>query len=351
MYGQPDAFFCLNSMCLEHEQCLSYSIRTEDDQTILHCAIFGEDFELAFKIIQMYKELVNHPDKKGHSPLHTLASKPSCLTSGIYHNLGGWDKIIYNLTIGQSSEYIENPERGSTHTSRTDDGHGFVPVTHATCLNLVKFIYKAVLITFGYGESRITKIREEKQKHLSAAHIVDELLIHSTMYDDEVVSAGQSETNEEENDKKGTETTKETAILIAARNGVSEIVERILQKFPVAIHDANHERKNVLLLAAENRHWEVYKLLLKRKVPRGLVFRKVDNQGNTALHYAAMLANKTKYFWPIPGDALQMQWEIKCLLRDPCHHASTYAPTKIAKPQKRSSPKPMYSSSKLAANG
>ena len=43
MYGQRDAFFSLNSKCNSHQDGLSYS-RRSDGQTILHCAIFGEDF-------------------------------------------------------------------------------------------------------------------------------------------------------------------------------------------------------------------------------------------------------------------------------------------------------------------
>lgn len=101
----------------------------------------------------------------------------------------------------------------------------------------------------------------------------------------------------------------EAAILVAAKNGVSEIVDIILRHFPVAIHDADKDRKNLLLLAAENRHSEVYKRLLKnRTVP--IVIHKVDDQGNTALHLAAKHEDNNK-LWPVPGAALQMQWEIK----------------------------------------
>ena len=52
----------------------------------------------------------------------------------------------------------------------------------------------------------------------------------------------------------------ETPILIAAKNGVKEMVDSILEKFPVAIHDRNKEKKNLVLLAVENRQPEVYEL-------------------------------------------------------------------------------------------
>lgn len=102
---------------------------------------------------------------------------------------------------------------------------------------------------------------------------------------------------------------RETAILIAAKNGVVEIVEKILEHFPVAIHDKNYEKKNIVLLAVQHRQPHVYELLLKRKILKETVFRQVDVDGNSALHLAAKLGENRP--WLIPGAALQMQWEIK----------------------------------------
>ena len=102
---------------------------------------------------------------------------------------------------------------------------------------------------------------------------------------------------------------KNTPILIAAKNGVKEMVEKILEVNPVSINDKNEEKKNVVLLAVENRQPEVYELLVKRKFQKESVFRAVDNKGNSALHLAAMLSNNQH--WHIPGAALEMQWEMK----------------------------------------
>lgn len=79
--------------------------------------------------------------------------------------------------------------------------------------------------------------------------------------------------------------------------------------FPVAIHDMNYQKKNVVLLAVENRQPFVYKLLLEKTTMKESVFKKVDDQGNSALHLAAKLGEHKP--WLIPGAALQMQWEIK----------------------------------------
>ncbi|RVW91570.1 hypothetical protein CK203_046208 [Vitis vinifera] len=61
------------------------------------------------------------------------------------------------------------------------------------------------------------------------------------------------------------------------------MVEKILEVNPVAINDKNEEKR--------------------------IVFRAVDNNGNSALHLAAKLSNYQP--WHITGAALQMQWEMK----------------------------------------
>ncbi|KAJ9696092.1 hypothetical protein PVL29_008374 [Vitis rotundifolia] len=101
-----------------------------------------------------------------------------------------------------------------------------------------------------------------------------------------------------------------TPILIAAKNGIKEMVESILICSPMAIHDVSPEKKNAVLLAVEYRHPNVYKVLLKRaNNMTDSVFGAVDNNGNSALHIAAMFTDPKP--WLTPGAALQMQWEVK----------------------------------------
>ncbi|XP_022735599.1 uncharacterized protein LOC111288931 [Durio zibethinus] len=102
----------------------------------------------------------------------------------------------------------------------------------------------------------------------------------------------------------------ESPILIAARMGVTEMVEKILEKFPVSIQDLDANNKNILLLAVENRQTHTFRFLIERKTPlHESVFRQRDNQGNNALHLAAKYGEYRP--WLIPGSALQMQWELK----------------------------------------
>lgn len=101
----------------------------------------------------------------------------------------------------------------------------------------------------------------------------------------------------------------ETPILYAAKNGILEMVEGILDYFPMAIHDESSEGKNIVLLAAEYRQTHVYELFCKRNLWKESMFHKLDKKGNSALHLAATLGEQKTGL--IPGAALQMQWEIK----------------------------------------
>ena len=100
---------------------------------------------------------------------------------------------------------------------------------------------------------------------------------------------------------------RESPILLAAKNGIIEMVERILEVFPMAALDIDSDGKSLVLLAVENRQTKLYARLLPTIIFNHNAFGAVDNDGNSALHVAATLGN----YQPYPFAALQMQWEIK----------------------------------------
>ena len=64
-----------------------------------------------------------------------------------------------------------------------------------------------------------------------------------------------------------------TAILIAAKNGITEMVEKILEHHPIAMYDLDRDQKNVV-------HMNSY--LIKDSI-----LSEVDCEGNSALHLVA----------------------------------------------------------------
>ncbi|XP_050266516.1 uncharacterized protein LOC126710173 [Quercus robur] len=73
---------------------------------------------------------------------------------------------------------------------------------------------------------------------------------------------------------------KESPILIAAKNGITEIVANILELFPVAIHDMNEHKKNIVLLAVENRQPHYFQFVKESMLFH--FFQRYNIKGNTS---------------------------------------------------------------------
>ncbi|KAL5542596.1 hypothetical protein UlMin_010306 [Ulmus minor] len=225
----------------------------------------------------------------------------------------------------------ENPRQENTNRWSPPNYYSFVL--------FFKLMMKALLIVLGAGVWRIRKIQKKKELHVWAKRCMDELVKNTKSYkfynstgrspsnttqlaeyrnefavpdprDKEHSESDKVDASTKEEKKKSEEKVKRvTSILIAAKMGVAEIVEKILDEFPVAIQDLDSDGKNVVLLAIENRQPHVYNLLMNRKVIKESVFKQVDCEGNSALHLAALFRQHRP--WRISGSALQMQWEIK----------------------------------------
>uniref|UniRef100_A0A0R0FFW6 PGG domain-containing protein n=1 Tax=Glycine max TaxID=3847 RepID=A0A0R0FFW6_SOYBN len=165
---------------------------------------------------------------------------------------------------------------------------------------------KALLILFGVGPSWIGKIQRRKEKHMWAKLVMDELIERASLYKYDYTGKN-SFVFEHDNDMENKDSHMNKKAIEKKR--MNKMVEKMLDTFPVAIHDVDSDNKNVVLLAIENRQPRVYKLLTKRNLVKESAFRHIDNQGNSALHLAAMYREHRP--WRVPGAAMQMQWEYK----------------------------------------
>ncbi|KAH7517267.1 hypothetical protein FEM48_Zijuj09G0044800 [Ziziphus jujuba var. spinosa] len=185
---------------------------------------------------------------------------------------------------------------------------------------------------------RIEDIREIRKKDEWSVKLMDKLLEFASIYEyvdptegeedqpfdvskeylepeqghhmDEVTSSKVLQKWEKEGKiKAGKLESKESAILIAAKNGIEEIVTSILEDYPVAINDRDARKKNILILAAENRDFNLFNFLINKNFVNESIAWQMDDEGNTVLH-ATAFHNKLK-LWPVHGAAAQMQWEIK----------------------------------------
>jgi hypothetical protein len=101
--------------------------------------------------------------------------------------------------------------------------------------------------------------------------------------------------------------TSVSPVLIAAKTGIREMVEYILEKIPMAMWDQDKDEKNIVLLAVEHRQVNVYNLMLNEISTTNEALVKLDKKGNSVLHLAAMLGHNLPR--SDSGAVIQMQWE------------------------------------------
>ncbi|XP_058115639.1 uncharacterized protein LOC131258372 isoform X4 [Magnolia sinica] len=331
LHGKASAFLYLHGIGQLEPSDIIHCKRNDGD-TILHVAIVGGYYDLAYKIIQMFPLLVDYYNAKGNSCLHLLAKHPSSFRSGC--NLGPIEQLIYYCMI--------DPLNFEVKTSKDLNFKSpIVPENYKTCIDFLKLLENTIRIIVAnlMPWSTRKKVTEENGPDAtrrcaggSRAWCIRKLKIIDKEISDGKGEGTQMERNGHIKGKlpfpinyitflKFLELVlelllvifglgkQETPILVAARMGVKEMVQTILKHIPVAIEDVNRDGKNVVLLAVENRQPHVYKFLLDKYSYKERVFHKLDNDGNSALHLAATCGQNRP--WRIHGAALQLQWEIK----------------------------------------
>ncbi|CAN1144465.1 hypothetical protein LINPERHAP2_LOCUS14113 [Linum perenne] len=163
--------------------------------------------------------------------------------------------------------------------------------------------------TFRMRRDDIRRSESEGSGQRDGNAVVAEKLIDMVEALTKTIQELKTDTRNGEEKEESIKTMRETAILTAAKSGVTEIIEKILDTFPVAIHDLDSDSKNAVLLAVEHRQIQVFKMLTKKTILKESVFSQLDKDGNSALHLAATFGDYRP--WLIPGAGLQMQWEIK----------------------------------------
>ncbi|KAL6338437.1 hypothetical protein AAG906_020526 [Vitis piasezkii] len=137
-------------------------------------------------------------------------------------------------------------------------------------LRFVKLIIsKAILLVIRLRIAGSSEIRKVKEKRRCASGLVRSWTNYlnksnkwlSQYHEDEATSNGNSSCDSEyEYFRRGHGPS--TPILIAASNGIVEMVENPARS-SLTIHDRDFKRKNIVLLAVENRQSHLYDFLLK----------------------------------------------------------------------------------------
>lgn len=329
--GKKNAFLWLHYIYTSRDpkvvSSTDHRIRNNED-TILHCGIAEGHFDVAIEIVYLHKDLVKARkiNKEGLSPLHLLAAMPSAFKSSSLFDRPYIDYLIYHLLpIREKKDATKLPDLEEEHKSNVINSVFKLIHVICSCGNRYKDrfpptrsekVFDCIILVLHHlleilergGWRKLNGIRKKKEMHKSSVQIMNALL------KDEAESANGTLLEKPPSFSGSVSMVKngqkkiETPLMIAAKNGVKEMVEKILELFPSSIEDVNDEGKNIVLLAVEKRQTKVYQFLCETKILNENLFRQVDKEGNSALHLAARLGDEP---WLIPGEALQMQWEIK----------------------------------------
>nr|XP_048322731.1 uncharacterized protein LOC107434286 [Ziziphus jujuba var. spinosa] len=181
--GNNEAFLFLHKGCSEisdSNDCYSYTRRSNNGDNILHAAINNEHFELPYKIIHLYGDLVNSVNEKGLTPFHCL-DKSSAFKSCSY-DLGLWKRLIYQCIVVKEIKFEDRKNVVQNWSQST------IPS------NEMQGIFPAIFDKF---------VKELKKKHKWSVQIMDELFKRSEFiykHRDAGMKKGKLSSEEEDED-------------------------------------------------------------------------------------------------------------------------------------------------------
>ncbi|KAI9124192.1 hypothetical protein K1719_005492 [Acacia pycnantha] len=310
-------------------------------ETILHASVNNQSFDVALWIIMNMdrSSLVLKQNKNQLTCLQLLARMP-CAFKSHYNDYQEFiTKLVYKLLPDEGCEIegcnnfglLRSPVR-DIETRGQDDAR---PPTPGYLSRANFAVWKCLAQVFNW----IKKIREEKKKHQLAEHlagflvrcdylwqvtydernekILDELppvLYNVAIRKKELKWKRQKEFTEDTKQEDELEAYKHhPALLIAASNGIQEILDFYIKEHPESInHVSKEDGQNLLHIAVRHRQEKILDWLEKQPELNSLASR-VDRENRTALHEVAGI----NYYRgsALAGAAFQLQEELQLYKR------------------------------------
>ncbi|KAK3017726.1 hypothetical protein RJ639_003082 [Escallonia herrerae] len=323
-YGKKTMFKFLDSEVnkkakLSESDLMAFHQR-DDMTTILHMTILCDHFDLALQIAKRYDYLVDKQDEDGMTGLQLLSCDASAFRNRIE---GNYLKQLFYSCISTEDTTMETGEGISTEDTTMETGedrNSWLKVTNFVNSRSWNFVVP------GFRVPLWEAIRAEKQRYKSAVQLAKFLSGKDTSWEATESAKGESKpkTHAYESsstvlkqqrhvgsrqksptgDEIGTEDTlplgnpqksqdtnekvAETPLMSATKYGCTEIVEAILKKYPQAVEHVDVKGRNILHLAIKYRHIKIFNIVERMGFPMIRLIRKLDNNGNTILHYVGI---------------------------------------------------------------
>ncbi|KOM53643.1 hypothetical protein LR48_Vigan09g230200 [Vigna angularis] len=262
-----------------------------------------------------YLLLPTFQDYKYYSPSNGYTTKREDLESGRYNINAASSTQTQHEESMREGQKLENHKKGKTESPRTQRN------LSAWSTAVFSLLWYSMWKLLAKEWKEIDKLWRKKEMHNLAKELVfllaekDYSWRNTTVAWDRTVSTGRSQHEEKPKEKKSEQEeekkqedarkpTTYTPLLMAACNGITEIVELIIHFHPHSIEHVSEDEQNILYMAVKHRQKEIYRILKKLKMVRSLA-GKIDKDNNTVLHYTAQFQGGSQ-----PGYAMQLQEEL-----------------------------------------
>ncbi|KAJ4703993.1 putative Ankyrin repeat family protein [Melia azedarach] len=316
---------------------LTQHFRRNDEISILHIAVIGQHFDTAIWLLEKEGEflgtketyddgeekLAKREEKNGMTSFNLLALMPTAFRS--WRPMSIWKKFFYFLipTVALEEGHEEEDRLLSSHRQDLETGKNIRQAKNHTATSKM---WRSLI----QGCPKIRKIWEEKQNHELAVRLTKLLVDQDNSWKESYqadtdatisLGLGKGEQNPEDSkdqlsssstevSKKKKRSSTEAPIFMAASNGIIEIIDAILAKYPQAADYVSDYGQNMLNAAVMFRQEMIFERImhLEGKKVRKLAAR-IDNCGNTLLHH---VADMKYYRGGIHfGPALEFQGELR----------------------------------------
>ncbi|XP_038894050.1 uncharacterized protein LOC120082801 isoform X2 [Benincasa hispida] len=291
----------VNYMLEDCEDLFSRSSRnwtTKKGNPLIHAAIQSQKFEVALKLIEFDKSLLEMTDPEGKTALHVLANMPFAFRSG--YSMKFFESIIYTrlyllhfLTgIFWRFIFLGWPQWKVLYEKKQQ---------HRLALTITKMLAH---VDFSWRQTQLTPPENTE---------VDSLGIHRPNEGNGVnlnILRTQPSSDQNQGEVEDIEyyDHHETPLLLAAANGIIEIVQQIVEVYPQAVDYLTVHQRNVLHVAIAYRQKTVFNWIQNHRLIMTRLVTRIDALGFTALHHVGI----TKFYrGGTHGPALQLQHELK----------------------------------------
>ncbi|XP_058215092.1 uncharacterized protein LOC131326354 isoform X1 [Rhododendron vialii] len=295
--GEREVFNLLKVAAADEEL-----LRRDDGCTILHAAIMGEHYSLAMEIVESFPNLAGAHDKNGNTALNMLASKPVSFKSGSSYwlrNIGSRPFIPLQFLLCLVYLCIPVWINDSKLTGDVEDPQRNEPVI---CQSKGSFVENIISVV-----PWLNGVHEVKKKHACALNLAKRLIAKEEDWSHYTNSCGRYNYDDDDDRPIFTTKTRRNPLLQAAENGIQELVEDILGKFPEAAYCFDSNGKNIFHIAVEKKDERMYWFLKKNVARKEGMMAALDHGRNSILHLATKPGANPGV---LLGNLNQMAWDV-----------------------------------------